>query len=177
MKVFSIIGISLSGKTTAVEALTAELRRRNYSVGTVKDIHFADFALDAEGSNTFRHRNAGSQLVTARGRYETDIMFQRRMSLKEILNFYNHDFVILEGSYDFMGPGIIAACTEAEIDERRRELVFAVTGKIADHISEYNGLPVINAMTEAVRLADLIEKNVPDWCGQEEWLGQDDVNE
>jgi len=170
MKVFSIIGVSLSGKTTAVEVLTAELRRRNYRVGTVKDIHFAGFALDAAGSNTHRHKMAGSELVTARGLHETDILYQRRLPLTEILKFYDHDFVILEGTYDFWGPGIIAAHTEEEIEERRRELVFAVTGKIADHLTEYKGLPVINSLTEAGRLADLVEASVPDWAGQKEWL-------
>ncbi len=175
MKVFSIIGVSLSGKTTAVEVLTTELRRRKYRVGTVKDIHFEGFAMDVEGSNTYRHRMAGAQLVIARGLYETDILYQRRLSLKEILEFYDHDFVILEGSYDFWGPGIITAHTEKEIDERRRDLIFAVTGKIADQITEYRGLPVINSLTETERLADLVEACVPDWAGQKEWMEQDDT--
>ena len=177
MKVFSIIGVSKSGKTTAVEMLAAELRQRGFRVGSVKDIHFEDFAIDTVGTNTHRHRMAGSQLVTARGLHETDILFQRRLSLPEILRFYNHDFVILEGAYDFLGPGLITAITAEEIDDRRRELVFAVTGRIAEHIEEYKGLPVINAVTEAGRLADLIEKYVPDWCEQEEWLGQENFNE
>ena len=175
MKVFSIIGVSLSGKTTAVEVLTTELRRRKYRVGTVKDIHFEGFVMDVEGSNTYRHRMAGAQLVIARGLYETDILYQRRLSLKEILEFYDHDFVILEGSYDFWGPGIITAHTEKEIDERRRDLIFAVTGKIADQITEYRGLPVINSLTETKRLADLVEACVPDWAGQKEWMEQDDT--
>ncbi len=177
MKVFSIIGVSLSGKTTAVEALITELRRRNYRVGTVKDIHFEDFAMDVEGSNTHRHKMAGSELVVARGIHETDILYQRRLTLKEILSFFDHDFVILEGPYDFLGPGIIAAHTGEEIDERRRDLVFAVTGMIAEHLNEYKGLPVINSLTEAGRLADLVEVSVPEWDGQEEWLGKGGICE
>lgn len=177
MKVFSIIGVSLSGKTTAVEALITELRRRNYRVGTVKDIHFEGFALDTEGSNTHRHKMAGAELVIARGLYETDILYPRRLSLVETLSFFDQDFVILEGSYDFLGPGIIAAHTESEVDERRRELVFAVTGRIADRLTEYKGLPVINSLTEAGRLADLVEASVPEWTRQEKWLGKSDAIE
>ena len=40
MKVFSVIGISKSGKTTTIENIIKELRKRNYSVGSVKEIHF-----------------------------------------------------------------------------------------------------------------------------------------
>ena len=36
---------------------------------------------------------AGSQLVTARGMYETDILFQEKLDMDEILKFYNHDYV------------------------------------------------------------------------------------
>lgn len=174
MKVFSIIGITNSGKTTTVEAVVSELRQRNYSVGTVKDIHFVDFAMDQEGSNTYRHRMAGSQLVTARGFYETDVMFQKRMPLNEILRFYDHDFVVLEGALDFMGPGIITAITEQEVEERMRDTIFALAGQIANRLTEYQGLPVINSITETAKLVDLIEKIVPQWTEQPHWIGQGD---
>ena len=39
MKVFSVIGLSKSGKTTTIENIIKELRRRNYTVGSVKEIH------------------------------------------------------------------------------------------------------------------------------------------
>lgn len=177
MKVFSIIGISKSGKTTTAEAVIAELRRRNYTVGSVKDIHFEGFAMDQEGTNTHRHKMAGAELVTARGLYETDVMFQSRMPLVEILKFYDQDFVVLEGAHDFKGPGIISAHTEQEIDERRRDTVFAIVGQISNRLTEYKGLPVINAMTDASKLVDLIEMAVPHWTGQPRWLRQEDRDE
>jgi len=174
MKVFSIIGVSKSGKTTTVEAVIAELRHRNYTVGSVKDIHFEGFAMDQEGTNTHRHRMAGAQLVTARGLYETDVMFQNRLSLAEILKFYDQDFVVLEGALDFKGPGIISACSPEEIDERRGANIFAVVGQISNRLTEYKGLPVINAMTDASRLVDLIEQAVPPWTDPPQWQGQED---
>jgi molybdopterin-guanine dinucleotide biosynthesis protein B len=177
MKVFSITGVSASGKTTTVEAVAAELRRRNYTVGSVKDIHFEGYAMDQEGTNTYRHKAAGSQLVTARGLYETDVLFQARLSLGEILRFYDHDFVILEGAPDFYGPGIITAHTEAEIELRMRTEVFAISGQIANRLTIYRGLPVINAMTGAAKLVDLIEAAVTPWTGQPEWIGQEGCHE
>src|SRR5690554_4343904 len=109
MKVFSVVGITESGKTTTIENIIKELRKRNYTVGSVKEIHFEQFKIDVEGSNTHRHKMAGSQLVTARGYYETDILFQNRLSMNEILNFYNHDYVILEGVRDTCAPKIVTA--------------------------------------------------------------------
>ncbi len=173
MKVFSIVGVSKSGKTTVAEAVITELRSRGYRVGSVKDIHFAGFALDREGTNTYRHKMAGAELVTARGLHETDIMFPSRMSLPEILRFYDQDFVILEGVYDFQGPGLIAAIDEKEIDERRWDKVIAVTGRIAERLKEYQGLPVINGLTEVARLTDLIEHTVDAWEEQADWIGED----
>lgn len=160
MKVFSVVGITESGKTTTIENIIKELKRRNYSVGSVKEIHFEQFAIDTEGSNTYRHKEAGSQLVTARGYYETDILFQERLSIDEILKFYNHDFVILEGVTDSNVPKIITAHNEEELLERLDDLVFAISGRISNRLEEFEGLPVINTLDKVEKLVDLIEEKV-----------------
>lgn len=162
MKVFSVIGISQSGKTTTIENIIRELRRRGYSVGSVKDIHFEKFAMDTEGTNTYRHRQAGSQLVTAWGKYETDILFQERLSLDEILDFYNHDFVVIEGFRGSNIPKIITAHSKEEIVEMMDDLVFAISGRISNELREFEGLPVINTMDSVEKLVDLIEEKVYD---------------
>ena len=46
MKLFSVIGITKSGKTTTIENIIRELRKRRYTVGSVKEIHFEAFAID-----------------------------------------------------------------------------------------------------------------------------------
>lgn len=61
--VICIIGYHKSGKTTLIEALIPELKCRGYRVGTVKhDVHGSD--VDREGKDTWRHRKAGSSIVT-----------------------------------------------------------------------------------------------------------------
>lgn len=162
MKVFSIIGISKSGKTTTIENIIKELRKRNYTVGSVKEIHFEQFKIDTEGSNTYRHKVAGSQLVTARGIYETDILFQNKLSVNEILSFYNHDFVILEGVRDTCTPKIVTAHDVGGILEKFDETTFAISGQISDSLLEYEGIPVINSLTDIEKLVDLIEEKVFD---------------
>lgn len=160
MRVLSIIGFSKSGKTTTIEEVIKILRKRGYSVGSVKEIHFEDFHLDEEGTNTYRHKEAGSQLVTARGIYETDILVQEKLSINKILDFYDYDFVILEGVRDTAAPKIIAAHDEEGIESDLDDTVFAISGKISGQFEVYKGLPVINALTEADVLVDLIIKKV-----------------
>ncbi|RBP59680.1 molybdopterin-guanine dinucleotide biosynthesis protein B [Alkalibaculum bacchi] len=162
MKVFSVAGITQSGKTTTIENIIRELRKRRYSVGSVKEIHFEQFAIDTEGTNTHRHKNAGSQLVTARGYHETDILFQNKLDIDHILSFYNHDFVVLEGVDDYDVPKIISAHNEEEVLERMDDLVFAISGRISNTIDELQGLPAINSMENIEKLVDLIEEKVYD---------------
>ncbi len=160
MKVFSVIGITDSGKTTTIEHIIKELKKRNYSVGTVKHIHFHGFKMDVEGTNTDRHRKAGSSLVTARGEYETDVLFQEKLSIEEILKFYDHDYVILEGVRDTDTPKIVTAHDVKGIDERLDETTIAISGRVADTINEYKGLPAISALQDIEGLVDLIEEKV-----------------
>ncbi len=160
MRAFSVVGVSKTGKTTTIEHAITELKRRRYSVGSIKDIHFEDFAIDTEGTNTDRHHRAGAQLVTARGLQETDVLFKRRLPVAEILRFYCHDFVVMEGVEDFHLPKIVCAHDEATLQEKLDETVFAVSGRISEKIDRFGDLPVINAVTEAGRLVDLIEETV-----------------
>lgn len=162
MKVFSVVGITQSGKTTTIENIIRELRKRRYSVGSVKEIHFEQFAIDTEGTNTDRHKKAGSQLVTARGYHETDILFQNKLDINQILRFYDHDFVLLEGVDDYSVPKIISAHNEEEVLERMDDLVFAVSGRISNEIKEFQGLPAISSIENIEKLVDLIEEKVYD---------------
>ncbi len=158
MKVISVIGISSTGKTTTIENIIKELKRRNYSVGTVKEIHFHAFQMDVEGTNTYRHKEAGATLVTARGAHETDVLFQEKLSLDRILSFYDHDYVLLEGVRDTNIPKILTAIDREGIEDRFDESVVAISGKISAEITEYKGLPAINSLTNIEGLVDLIEE-------------------
>ncbi|MDD3704892.1 MAG: molybdopterin-guanine dinucleotide biosynthesis protein B [Clostridiaceae bacterium] len=163
MKIFSVYGYSLSGKTTTIEYLIKELNRRNYSVGTIKDIHYEEFAIDTVGSNTDRHRKAGAELVTARGLYETDILFKERLPIPEILKFYTQDYVILEGVTDFDVPKILCASNIEDIKKRMDPRVFVLSGIISNELSSYEKLPAISAISDIEKLTDLVEKIAKDW--------------
>ncbi|MFI3176296.1 MAG: molybdopterin-guanine dinucleotide biosynthesis protein B [Eubacteriales bacterium] len=171
MKVFSVCGITGSGKTTTIERIITELRKRRYSVGSVKEIHFEQFAIDTDGTNTHRHKMAGSQLVTAKGYYETDILFQKSLSIKEIMKFYDHDYLILEGSSDVNVPKILTAHNTEEVNERMDHSVFLMSGILSNTLDTYLGIPCISAVEEVEAIVDIIEEkvctilpNVPSAC-------------
>lgn len=158
MRVISVVGLSKSGKTTTIEEIIKELKNRNYTVGTIKEIHFHDFKMDVEGTNTHRHRMAGASTVTARGDSETDVMYDHKLDVNTILSFYKEDFVILEGVRDTSVPKIITASNEEGIEAKWDSTVFAISGVITGSIESYKGLPAIDGLTRIEELVDLIEK-------------------
>ena len=87
MRIVMIKGFSKTGKTTTVTALTAELRRRGYTVGTLKDIHYEGYRADVPGTDTFRHMESGARRVTALGPQDTAIMVDERMDPEAVLKY------------------------------------------------------------------------------------------
>ena len=186
MRVVMVKGFSKTGKTSTVTSLVRELRKRGYTVGTVKDIHFEGYKADMPGTDTFKHREAGARRVTALGNSDTAIIADRHMTIHEILKYYKEDYVILEGDCGLKCPTIITGKTIDDIDKRMCPEAIAISGIIAGdvtagadgsaetngtsggagangsaepRITEYNGLPVINGITEVEKLADIIGKN------------------
>lgn len=59
MRVFGITGWKNSGKTTLTCKLVEEFTRRGFRVSTLKHAHHA-FDVDHEGTDSYRHRQAGA---------------------------------------------------------------------------------------------------------------------
>ncbi len=163
MKVLSVYGYTQSGKTTIVENIISQLKKRNYSVGSIKEIHYEKFFIDSPGSNTHRHRQQGADPVTARGYQETDILYGSKLTLPEILKHYSQDYVVCEGVTDYNLPKILSAKSMAEIEERWEPGIFAISGRIAETLGEsYRGVPVINVLEDPEKLTDLVIEKVFD---------------
>jgi molybdopterin-guanine dinucleotide biosynthesis protein MobB len=58
----SIVGKSNSGKTTLLEKLIPELKKRGYRIATVKH-HVHNFDIDTEGKDSWKHARAGADTV------------------------------------------------------------------------------------------------------------------
>lgn len=162
MRIITVKGFSKTGKTTTVTSLVSELKRRGYSVGTVKDIHFKEFEADTPGTDTYKHAEAGARRVTARGPKNTSIIMDERMTMDAILKYYKEDFIIIEGDCGIDSPTIITAKKVNDIEEKKCPQAIAISGVISSQmaeegVSEYAGLPVINGITEVEKMADMIE--------------------
>ena len=60
--IISIVGNSNSGKTTLIEKLIPELKKRGYRVGGIKHAHHG-FNIDKKGKDSWRHKVAGADTV------------------------------------------------------------------------------------------------------------------
>ena len=62
MKIIGIIGWKNSGKTYYVQEIIKKLRKKGYSVASIKHAHH-EFDVDQPKTDSFLHRKAGSQQV------------------------------------------------------------------------------------------------------------------
>lgn len=117
IKAFAVVGYKNTGKTTLVCRLVAELKRRGYRVGTLKhDAH--DFRMDHEGTDTFKHRQAGADLVAIASpeKWVVQGWANQPPSLEEMLQkFADVDLVIVEGYKQGPLPKIVIADRQGTI--------------------------------------------------------------
>lgn len=97
-KVFAVSGVKNSGKTTLIEKLVTALTSKGYKVGVIKhDGH--EFEADREGTDSFRHKQAGAKNVIIYSK--TKVMMvkdQESPSIEELIQLQRDmDIVIIEG--------------------------------------------------------------------------------
>jgi len=83
--VVSIVGKSDAGKTTLIEKLIPELKRRGYRVATIKhDAHH--FEIDQPGKDSYRPFHAGSDwtVIGSPGQLASIRRLERELTLDEI---------------------------------------------------------------------------------------------
>lgn len=97
--VISMVGKSGVGKTTVLEQVIREVKRRGYRLGTIKhDTH--GFEVDRPGKDSWRHAQAGSDSVVISGPRRMALIRQmdEEMPLDEIVELMGElDLVITEG--------------------------------------------------------------------------------
>ena len=94
----SIVGRSQSGKTTLIEKLIPELKKRGYKIGTIKHSHHT-FDIDKSGKDSSRHKDAGAEavIVASPGKIAM-IKNEESESPDNLLKYFdNVDLVITEG--------------------------------------------------------------------------------
>jgi molybdopterin-guanine dinucleotide biosynthesis protein B len=163
-KLVAVVGGKHSGKTTVIENLAGELKRRGYHVGVIKEMVRIP-SIDTPAKETDRYAQAGAEAVVAVPREETVVFIKRRLSVAEILPYLvDMDFVVLEGfeSQEAI-PKIVAAKTAQEAQSYHTNAAIALSGIIADSQEEAQkvmalNLPVFSSYREKDELADIVEQ-------------------
>ncbi len=154
--VISVVGKSGVGKTTLLEKLIAELKRRGYRVATIKhDTH--GFEIDRPGKDTWRHAQAGSDhvVLASPNRIAHIQRLDRELTLPEIVaTIHDADIILTEGYKRGPAPKI-----EVSRAARSRELLCSPEELVAIATDQPYDLNVPQFdLNDAVGLVDLIEE-------------------
>jgi molybdopterin-guanine dinucleotide biosynthesis protein B len=132
LPIVCIVGHSGAGKTTLVERLIGELRRRGIRVAALKHTR-DDFDMDRSGKDTWRYSQAGCESVAILGRERYAVLKHHRRDapLEEVLPILgaDADLVVVEGLHEGAAPKIEVhrAALERELRCKAEELVAVVT--------------------------------------------------
>ena len=130
MKVFQIIGKHNSGKTTLIEFLTGELKKRGFRVGYIKHDPKGKGITDKVGSDTYRVKPNTVKTALVSPNLITLWRFEVP-PLKELLKeFEDCDIVLVEGfKFEKGFPKIVVGELEDDLKGRVNNIVLKVEGK------------------------------------------------
>ena len=158
--IISIVGKSNAGKTTLIEKLIPELKRRGYRVATIKhDAH--RFEIDHPGKDSYRHFHAGADwtVIGSPDKIASVRRLDQELSLDEIAAQISGVDLILTEGYKREAPRgrRIEVSRQAHTTEliSTPEELLAIA---ADYPIEWD-VPVYD-LNDAAGLVDLIERAV-----------------
>ena len=101
--VFGVYGESNIGKTNLVVTLVSHLTKEGYRVATIKQTN-KSVSMDTRQKDTWRHHEAGADLVVFTSNCETDFLMKKKIVTSEIISrimqFGIFDLVLIEGADD-----------------------------------------------------------------------------
>ena len=158
--VLGITGWKNSGKTTLTERLVRELTRRGWKVSTVKHAHHA-FDIDKEGTDSFRHRQAGAAEVAIVSGNRWALMHELRGEdeprLEAILaRLAPCDLVLIEGYKRESHPKIEARRLEAKDTTPLTAVDGNIVAIAADHDVSGEVVPAFD-LDDIQAIADFVE--------------------
>jgi len=156
MIALGITGYHHTGKTTLATRIISLLREEGHRVASIKDIHNEDYRADKEGSNSWKHAQAGADQVFARGLHDAALILTAPPDIPRMLELIRADWLIIEGLKEAAVPKILCASDAAQAEELLDETVFALWGGISREYQSYKGLPVLPVDMPDAELLDLV---------------------
>lgn len=152
--VVSFVGYSNSGKTTFLVKVIEKLKKRGYRIAVIKhDGH--EFEIDHEGTDTWRHRRAGADVVCIADKLQIAIVQTpvKPPTLDDMISLINDvDFILTEGFKQENKPQIEVNWQGTSCLGKKDNTIALV----ADHI-RYEGVPYFG-LDDAEGVANLLEK-------------------
>jgi len=157
--IISIVGKSGVGKTTLLEGLIIDLKRRGYKVAVIKHAG-DDFELDKKGKDSWRLSQAGGGVVAVSSPHKLVVMRQMEhdQSPQELSRFigWDCDLILTEGFKQGNNPKI-----EVHRKEQGKELLCPPQQLLAVVTDEPLDVDVPQFSADEVqRLVDLIESRL-----------------
>ncbi len=169
MKIIAVIGEGRrSGKTVTIEHLVKEFKRDGLRVGTVKRIHHEDFSIDTKKKDTWRHAEAGADVVVSSAPHEIAAIKRTESGgfedVLKLLEKEGLDVIIVEGSPGINVPKIFAGrdakTTKRLLDEMGGEILCVSTL----HPKEYDGrdfnVPLLHPEKDVKRIVGLVRERL-----------------
>lgn len=156
--ILSIVGKSKSGKTTLLEKIIGELKKRGYRIATVKHHSHPGFEMDIPGKDTWRHARAGSDhvILAAPDRIASIRSLERELDLDEIIpQIQGVDIIFTEGFKRAGKPAIEVIRKEKGLDfvgQSDHVIAFAADTSLVTSVPQFD-------LNDAIALADWIEAN------------------
>jgi len=154
--IVSVVGRSKTGKTTLLEKLIPELKRRGYRVATIKHHSHPGFEIDRPGKDTWRHAQAGSDhvVIAAPDKVASIRRVARELTLDEVVATVRGVDIVLTEGYKRAGKPQVEVVRAA----RSRTPICEPEGLVAvvSDVGLSLGVPLFG-LEDVAGLADLLE--------------------
>lgn len=151
--VVSVVGNSGAGKTTLLESVVRVLKARRYRVAVIKhDVH--DFDMDQPGKDTWRLREAGSDIVVIAARHKLAMLenVTPERTLNDLIAMVADrvDIVLTEGyrSADKRKIEVLRKAKASRLISPPEDLLAIVTDQLFDATTPRFGFDDVEAVTD-----------------------------
>lgn len=159
-RIFGFTGWKNSGKTGLTVRIVEELTRRGWRISTIKHAHHA-FDIDKEGTDSFRHREAGATEVAIVSGNRWALMHELRDEAEPDFNAVIDrlspcDLIIVEGYKAENHPKIETRRRDAKDQSSLAEKDPTIVAIAADYPIDNAPIPVFD-LDDTRAIADFVE--------------------